>query len=253
MNIDEASILISGGGGGLGSSFALDLASRGARILVGDINKEALAAIEEDAKQKKLSIDTFQADISKEKDVEDLFRTFVKRFVRVDVMINNAAVAEDGLLVKKTGSVIEKFPFSRWQRGLAVNLTGVFFCGREAAFYMIQQDSGGLILNMSSISRHGNFIQSNYSATKAAIAALTVVWAKELSKYGIRSVALAPGYIDSPLTRNIPEGVRKRIVSTQIPLGRMAEINEITHAIRFIIENDYINGRVLDIDGGLRL
>lgn len=253
MNINEANVLITGGGGTLGSAFAFDLASRGANILICDINKEALVAVEEDAKQKKLYIDIVQADISKEKEVEALFHAFAKRFGRVDVVINNAAVAEDGLLVKKTGDKIEKFPSSRWHRGLAVNLTGVFFCGREAAYHMIQQDSAGLIINISSISRHGNFIQSNYSATKAAIAALTVVWAKELSGYGIRSVALAPGYIDSPLTGNIPEEVRNRILSSQIPLKRMAEINEITHAIRFIIENDYINGRVIDIDGGLRI
>ena len=108
-----------------------------------------------------------------------------------------------------------------------------------------------MIINMSSVSRHGSFVQSNYSATKAAIVALTVVWAKELSRYGIRSVALAPGYLDTPLTRKIPEDVRNRIIPT-IPQGRMGTIDEVTHAIRFVIENDYVNGRVIEIDGGLR-
>jgi 3-oxoacyl-[acyl-carrier protein] reductase len=118
---------------------------------------------------------------------------------------------------------------------------------------MIRQGTGGLILNMSSISRHGNFIQSNYSATKAAVAALTVVWAKELSRYGVRSVALAPGYMDTPLTRNIPEDIRHHLVSSQIPQGRLGTVDEVAHAVRFVIENDYMNGRVVEVDGGLRI
>jgi 3-oxoacyl-[acyl-carrier protein] reductase len=117
---------------------------------------------------------------------------------------------------------------------------------------MMRQDSSGLILTISSIARHGNFIQANYSATKAAVVALTVVWAKELSRYGIRSVALAPGYLDTPLTRKIPEEVRNRIVTT-IPQGRMGAIDEVAHTVRFVIENDYVNGGVIEIDGGLRI
>jgi 3-oxoacyl-[acyl-carrier protein] reductase len=111
----------------------------------------------------------------------------------------------------------------------------------------------GITLNIPSISRHGNFIQSSYSATKAAIVALTVVWAKELSKYRIRTVSLAQGYVDTPLLRNIPSEIRSCVVSSEIPFGRTAEVEEISHAVRFIIENDYLNGRVIDIDGGLRL
>jgi 3-oxoacyl-[acyl-carrier protein] reductase len=253
MNIDGANILITGGAGAFGRSFALDLASRGARILVCDLSEEALTKFEYEAKEKELPVKAFQADVTREKDVEDLFKTFMDQFGKVDVVINNAGVAEDGLLVKKRGEHYEKFPLSRWERGLSVNLTGVFLCGREAAFHMIRQGTGGVIVNISSVSRHGAFIQSNYSATKAAVVALTVVWSKELSGHGIRSVALAPGYVDTPLTRNIPEKIRGDIISSQIPLGRLGEISEVTHAVRFAIENDYLNGRVLDLDGGLRL
>ena len=253
MDINGAGILITGGAGAFGRSFAFDLAAKGARILVCDLSKEALNAIKEEAQQKKVSIDTFQADVTQEGDIENLFRAFMDQFGQVDVVINNAGIAEDGLLIKEKGGNYEKFPLIRWQRGLDVNLTGVFLCGREAAFHMIRQGTGGVIINISSISRHGNFIQSNYSATKAAIVALTVVWAKELSRYGIRSVALAPGYIDSPLTGNIPEEIMSRTVSSQIPLGRLGEISEVTRTICFAIENDYLNGRVIDLDGGLRI
>lgn len=253
MNIHGANILITGGAGVLGRSFAFHLASGGAQILVCDKNEDALERVIQEAQQRRLSVATYHADIGQEGDVTELFGAFVDQFGRVDVVINNAGVAEDGLLIKKKGDHYERFPLSRWQKGLSINLTGVFLCGREGAFHMARQGTGGLIINISSISRHGNFIQSNYSATKAAIVALTVVWAKELSRYNIRSVAVAPGYIDTLLTRNIPEDIRNRILIPQIPLARLGRIDEVTHAICFVIENDYFNGRVIDLDGGLRL
>lgn len=252
MNIEGANILITGGAGALGRAFSLDLASRGGRIMACDTRADGLKALREEAEGLKLKLETHRLDVSDEEDVERLFHGFMKQFGRLDVLINSAGIAEDGLLVKRKGALIEKFPLSRWRRGLDINLTGVFLCGREGAFHMIEQGCGGVIINLSSISRHGNFIQSNYSATKAAVIALTVVWAKELSRYGIRSVALAPGYIDTPLTRNIPEEVRGRIIP-QIPQQRMGTMDEVTHAVRFIIENDYMNGRVMDLDGGLRI
>jgi 3-oxoacyl-[acyl-carrier protein] reductase len=253
VNIRGANILITGGAGAFGKAFAFDLASCGARVVAFDLKEQELESLSEEGKERGTPVQIFRGDVSKETDVEALFEAFTRRMGRLDVLINNAGVAEDGLLVKKRGEHYEKFPLLRWQRGIDVNLTGVFLCAREAALHMIRQGGGGLILNISSISRHGNFIQANYSATKAAVVALTVVWAKELSKYGIRSVALAPGYVDTPLTRNIPEDVRDRIVSAEIPAGRLGEVAEVAHAVRFAIENDYLNGRVIDLDGGLRV
>jgi len=252
MNIQGANVLITGAAGALGTAFSLDLASRGARIMACDVRRDALKAFQKEADEKKLKVETHLADVTDEEEAETLFQVFLERFGRLDVVINNAAVAEDGLLVKKKGDLLEKFPLSRWRRGVDINLNGVFLCGREGAFHMIRQGGGGVILNLSSISRHGNYIQSNYSATKAALIALTVVWAKELSRYGIRCAALAPGYLDTPLTGKIPEAVRKRII-TQIPQARMGRMDEVSHAVRFAIENDYFNGRVLDLDGGLRI
>jgi 3-oxoacyl-[acyl-carrier protein] reductase len=252
MNIDGARVLITGGAGALGTAFTLDLASQGARVMACDMQRDPLRLLQKEADKRKFKVETHRADVTEEEEVETLFQVFLERFGRLDVVINNAGVAEDGLLVKKKGNRLEKFPLSRWRRGLDINLTGVFLCGREAAYHMVRQDGGGVIINISSIARHGNFIQSNYSATKAAVVALSVVWAKELSRYGIRSVALAPGYIDTPLTGKIPEDVRSRIIP-QIPQARMGRMEEVTHALRFAIENDYFNGRVIDLDGGLRI
>jgi 3-oxoacyl-[acyl-carrier protein] reductase len=252
MQVEGANVLVTGAAGALGSAFCMDMASRGARVMACDIRGDALKALQDETGGGGNRVEIHPADVTDEGDVETLFQGFMKRFGRLDVFINNAGVAEDGLLVRKKGDLLERFPMSRWRRGLEINLNGVFLCGREAAYHMIRQGGGGVLINISSISRHGNFIQSNYSATKAAVVALTVVWAKELSRYGIRSVALAPGYINTPLTAQIPEKVRSRIIP-KIPQGRMGRMDEVTHALRFAVENDYFNGRVIDLDGGLRV
>jgi len=132
-----------------------------------------------------------------------------------------------------------------------VNLIGVFLCTREAATFMAQS-KGGAIVNISSVSRAGNFGQTNYSATKAGVDAMTVTWSKELARYGIRVAAVAPGYVNTEMTASIKPELRERIIA-QIPIGRTGEMSEISHAVRFIIENDFVTGRVLEVDGGLRL
>ena len=135
---------------------------------------------------------------------------------------------------------------------VAVDLKGVFLCAREAAVHMIEGGHGGVILNISSISRAGNVGQTNYSAAKAGVAAMTVTWAKELARYNIRVAGIAPGFCDTRMVAKIPAKILDRIIST-IPLRRLAEPADIARAALFILQNDYYDGRVLELDGGLRL
>ena len=128
----------------------------------------------------------------------------------------------------------------------------MFLCGREAALHMIEGQRGGLIINVSSISRYGNVGQTKYSAAKAGVAAMTVTWAKELARYNIRVAGIAPGFVDTTMVAEIPSRIREKIVSG-IPMRRLATPAEISHAAAFILQNDYYNGRVLEVDGGLRL
>jgi 3-oxoacyl-[acyl-carrier protein] reductase len=128
----------------------------------------------------------------------------------------------------------------------------VFLCGREAAERMIRFGTHGCIVNISSLSRAGNFGQSNYSAAKAGVAALTVVWAKELARHGIRVNAIAPGFIKTEMVASMrPEILEK--MAAGIPVQRLGEPDEIAATLEFILTNDYVNGRVLEIDGGQRL
>jgi 3-oxoacyl-[acyl-carrier protein] reductase len=195
----------------------------------------------------------YAANVALEQDVVRAFDEAVADFGRLDVAIANAGILRDGLLVKvKDGEVVGKMALEQWQAVIDVNLTGVFLCGREAAERMIKLGNGGCIINISSISRGGNFGQSNYSAAKAGVAALTVVWAKELARYGIRVNAIAPGFIATEMVASMkPEMLQK--MSAAIPVQRLGRPDEVADAALFIAGNDYYNGRIVELDGGQRL
>jgi 3-oxoacyl-[acyl-carrier protein] reductase len=169
------------------------------------------------------------------------------------VLVNNAGIIKDGLLLKvKDGQLVGKLGLDQWNAVIGVNLTGVFLCGREAAERMMKLGNGGVIVNISSISRAGNAGQTNYSAAKAGVVAMTVVWAKELARYGIRTGAIAPGFCNTDILSGMPpEALAK--VTAPVPLKRLGEPAEIAAAAAFIVQNDFFTGRCIDIDGGLRL
>ena len=159
----------------------------------------------------------------------------------------------DGLLLKvKDGEIVKRMTVAEWQAVIDVNLTGVFLCGREAATKFVELGTEGVIINISSVSRAGNMGQTNYSAAKSGVATMAVTWAKELARYGIRTAAIAPGFVATDMVASMkPEALAK--MEAQIPLGRMARPDEIAHTAAFIFENDYVSGRVFEIDGGIRL
>ncbi|MBN1460905.1 MAG: SDR family oxidoreductase [Armatimonadetes bacterium] len=251
MNIENSRILITGGAHGLGRRFALDLSALGARVGVCDLDVAGLEKLCTKAEPQGATLWSRRTDVSVEPEVEDLFRHFAADFGGIDCVVNNAGITRDGLLVKNREGNLERFPLAAWQKVLDVNLTGVFLCGREAAYHMVAQGTGGLIISMSSVNRVGVVGQTNYSATKAGVAAMTEVWARELSRYHIRATAIAPGYVRGEMTNAVPEKTLQRIID-RTPLGRLADEEEISHALRFVIENDFITGRVIEVDGGLR-
>ena len=252
MEIAGARVIVTGGGRGLGRTFAFDLAGAGAHVGVCDVDEGALAGLRADAEQRGLQVWTMPADVSDEASVERLFGAFAQEAGGLDAVVNNAGLNRDGLLIKKTGDKLERLPLSRWQAVIDVDLTGVFLCAREAAYHMVAQGSGGVIVSISSLSWIGNAGQTNYSAAKGGIVSMTRTWALELSRYGIRAVAIAPGLTATDMAKSMPEEARERLTSA-VPLRRMAEPAEVSHAVRFALENDYVNGRVIPVDGGLRL
>jgi 3-oxoacyl-[acyl-carrier protein] reductase len=247
MEIAGKKIIITGGGRGMGRKFAIDLHGLGAKPYVLDVTQENLDSLQSEA-----GIPGKVVDVSTESEVESFFEGYTEEHGAPDVLINNAGITADGLIVRKKGEDIKKFPFSSWEKVINVNLTGVFLCAREAAFQMVKHDVKGVIINISSISRSGNLGQTNYSAAKSAVDAMTVTWAKELSRYGIRVGAIAPGYINTEMVAKIREEVLEKIIKN-IPAGRLGEMEEISDTIQFIIRNDFFTGRVLEVDGGMRI
>lgn len=247
MDIAGKNIVITGGGRGMGKQFALDLKELGAKPYVLDVLQDDLNKLKDET-----GIPGSVVDVTNEDAVVEFFDTYTTENGAPDVLINNAGITADGLFVRMKDDNVQKFKISSWQKVVDVNLTGVFLCGREAAAHMVQHGVKGVIINISSISRAGNFGQTNYSATKAGVASMTVTWAKELAKYGIRAVAIAPGYINTEMVAKIDQKVIDKIVA-QIPIGRLGEMSEISRTVQFILECEFVNGRVLEIDGGHRI
>jgi 3-oxoacyl-[acyl-carrier protein] reductase len=253
MKLEGKTIAITGAGRGLGRAMAQALIGKGAKMALIDVNEEALKETVELCENAGGEVRHYAVDVAHEQAVETLFERVVEDFGAVDALINNAGITRDGLLVKaKGGQVVQKMSLEQWQSVLAVNLTGVFLCGREAAARMIEADRPGVILNMCSISRAGNFGQSNYAAAKSGVAALTVTWAKELVRHRIRVAAIAPGFCDTPMVENMSTKAVAGVLA-MIPMQRFGAPAEIVQSALYVLENDYFNGRVLEVDGGLRL
>ena len=253
MQLEGKLVVITGGARGIGRAMALAFSQKKANLALLDLSAEDLGRTRAQCEAHGVEVREYLCNVAKEQDVISTLDSVVADFGRLDVMINNAGITRDALLVKAhEGQVISKMTLDQWNSVIEVNLTGVFLGGREAAERMIRLGHGGVIINTSSISRAGNAGQSNYAAAKAGVAALAVVWAKELARYGIRSAAIAPGFTRTEILESMkPEMIEKAISS--VPLRRMAEPAEIAHAAVFIAENDYFSGRVLEVDGGQRL
>ena len=253
MNLDNKVVVVTGAGRGLGQKMAEMIAARGSRVALADISEEGLKETTRLCSKTGGKTRYYTTDIANESAVEQLYNNVTKDFGRVDATINNAGITRDGLLVKaKDGKVVGKMSLEDWISVIQVDLRGVFLCAREAAVKMIEQGDGGVIINISSISRAGNIGQANYSAAKAGVATMTVTWANELARHGIRVAAIAPGFCDTRMVANVPQKILDKI-RAKIPLGRLGKPEEIGHTAIYILENDYFNGRVLEIDGGLRI
>jgi 3-oxoacyl-[acyl-carrier protein] reductase len=253
MDIREKTIVITGAGRGIGRSIALQMARRGANLALFDLNVADLEITEGLCKAESVQARHYRVNVAEEADVVDAMKRVAGDFGRLDGLVNNAGILRDGLLVKvKDGAVVGRLSLEQWNAVIAVNLTGVFLCGREAATQMIELGNGGVIVNISSVSRLGNAGQSNYSAAKAGVESMAVVWAKELARYGIRAGSVAPGFTHTDILTAMRPDVLEKLTDL-VPLRRLGEPEEIADAVRFIFENDFFTGRCLELDGGFRV
>tara|TARA_B100001750_G_C15293144_1_gene488374 strand:+ start:82 stop:819 length:738 start_codon:yes stop_codon:yes gene_type:complete len=245
---------MTGGAGGIGSSTVVKLISGNVNIAVIDNDSTKIKKLKNIIPKKYIDkVIFFKCDISSYKSVKKTIEQINKRFNTIDVLINCAAILNDVPLLSIYEGKLKKMSLNSWQQTIDTNLNSYFYCTREVVEKMVMKRTRGIIINISSISSSGNLGQSSYAASKAAVNALTVTWAQELSAFGIRVAGLAPGMTDTPMPKDAMQKTQLDNWINKAPLKRMADPSEIADGINFIINNNYYCGRTLELDGGLRM
>jgi 3-oxoacyl-[acyl-carrier protein] reductase len=254
MKLSDLKIIITGGASGMGRHFAVRLVEAGAQVAIGDVNEAGLAETVALCKGPG-KVHSRKLNVADEADVGVYVTWAHGAMGGLNGLVNNAGILRDGLLVKKdkeTGAV-KKLSKEQWDAVIGVNLTGATLMARDVVAKMVETgQKPGVIVNMSSVARHGNRGQSNYTAAKAALAANTVTWAKEFAPFGIRVGAVAPGMVETPMTQGMNQKARDALVAA-IPVGRIGLVEDLWVAVKFVLECDYFDGRTIDVDGGLSM
>ncbi len=243
----EKVVLVTGSAQGIGKAIALKFGSFGAKVALNDIllQEENLKKVKKEIEKLGTKAQYYLADVSNFEEVEKMINQIVKDFGKLDFLVNNAGICKDKTLAK-----MEK---DEWQKVIDVDLTGVFNCTKSALPFIIQ--SQGKIINISSlVGLRGNFGQTNYAAAKAGIIGFTKALAKEVGRFGVTVNAIAPGFIETPMTQNLPPQIVET-VKKFTPLGRFGKPEEVASLVCFLAsdEANFITGAVINIDGGLPL
>jgi len=243
MKIKNNVAIITGSSRGIGRAIALALAKKGARIVINYIlhRKEAYD-VYKCIKDMGNEVLVIKADVKDFCQAKTIFEKAIDTFGMVGILINNA-----GIVMDKT---IKKMTAQEWQRVIDVDLSGVFNCTRNVIEHMIERQEGKIINVASFVGQAGNIGQTNYAAAKAGVIGFTKALAREVGKYGITVNAIAPGFIETDMLRALSPEIRTRLLK-QIPLGRFGKPEEVARAVILLIENDYITGSVINVNGGV--
>jgi len=246
FGLEKKKTLVTGSGRGIGKAIALRLAEAGCDVGVSDVDLAAAEATAAEIKALGRSSCALKADVSKEAEVEAMFKAFYDVFQTIDILVNNAGITRDTLIVRMKET--------DWDQVISVNLKSVFLCCREAAKTMMRARCGKIINIASVVGINGNAGQVNYSASKAGIIGITRTLAKELASRSILVNAVAPGFIKTPMTDKLNDTERDRLIN-DVPLKHMGMPADIANAVLFLASSmaDYITGEVLVVDGGLVL
>ena len=244
MPLKGQTAVVTGGARGIGKEIALSLARDGANIVIADLMTKQSEETAEEIKKLNCKALIQKVDVSKTADVEDMIKNTIDEFKALDILINNAGVTRDTLIVRMKEE--------DWDFVLKVNLTGTFNCTKAAAKYMMKQRKGKIVNIASIVGAMGNAGQANYSASKAGIIGLTKTSARELASRNITVNAVAPGFIDTEMTRSLNENIKQQL-KEQIPMGKLGRPEDIANCIKFLVSDDasYITGQVVHVNGGM--
>ncbi len=235
-------VIVTGGSRGIGAAIVKELAKEKYNVVLNYNNSEEEAKqIKKELEEKNIKIEIFKADVSKREEVQELVRFTLEKYNNIDVLINNAGIDQ----IKPFMDITEE----DWNNIMQVNLNSVFYCSQEVLENMIHNKSG-CIINISSIwGRIGASCEVHYSASKAAIDGLTKALAKEMGLSNIRVNSIAPGIIETEMNKDLSKEDLQEIIN-QIPLGRIAKPEEIAKSIKWLIDDEYVTGQVISVDGG---
>lgn len=243
-NLSGKVAIVTGASNGIGKATALKLASCGAAIAIFDVDIDAANELKAALSESGTNCEVYKVDTSKEEEVQKAVEEVKNLFGNIHILINNAGITRDASMKKMTSE--------QWQKVIDVNLTGVYNC-TKSVFPHMQEVGWGRIINASSVVAHyGNFGQSNYVATKAAVIGMTKVWAREFGRKGITVNAIAPGFINTEMMQTVPKEYLDSLLS-KTPLHRLGEVEDIANAYAFLSSDQasYITGTTLNVDGGL--
>ena len=236
--------LITGAAQGIGKSIALLLAQNGANIVVSDINLERAEETAREIESNGSKAMAVKVDVANLKEVEQMVEAILEKFGKIDILVNNAGITRDKLILRMTEE--------DWDAVLNVNLKGTFNCTKVVVRHMAKQRSGKIVSIASVVGEMGNAGQANYSASKAGVIGLTKTIAREFAQRRINVNAIAPGYIETPMTEILPEKVKEELKSL-IPMERLGKPEDVAEAVLFLVseESNYITGQVLNVNGGI--
>lgn len=237
-------VLVTGSARGIGKSIAEHFAEKGAQLIIIDLIEDAINETVHEMNSKGYKAVGIKCDITSEDEVKQLMKDVYERFASIDVLINNAGITADTLLIRMNKN--------DWDKVLNVNLTGTFICTQKAVKYMMKQRSGKIVNLSSVIGFIGNFGQANYAATKGGIIAFTKSVAKEMASRNINVNAIAPGFIQSDMTDKLPEEIQQKYLEN-IPMKRFGTPDDVAKLALFLCSSfaDYITGQTIIIDGGM--
>jgi len=246
FSLKEKVAVITGASQGIGRDAALALAGAGAKVAIAARNEEKLAALANDIARAGGEALAVRMDVADAEQVKAGFKHIVEKFGRLDILVNNAAITRDGLAMRMKKD--------DWNAVLETNLTGAHLCIQQALPVMMKARAGRIINISSVVAQSGNAGQANYVAAKAGLIGLTKAIAIEIASRGITVNAVAPGFIETPMTDVLPDQVKEEL-KTRIPLGRMGLPRDVCAAILFLASDEagYITGHVLNVNGGMHL
>ena len=246
MKLRNKVAIITGAASGIGLATAHVFAAEGARVVLADIDAsrtETASAAVAQAGGETLAV---RVDVTDRESVDAMVAATLKRFGRIDCLVNNAGITKDSRLVKMTEQQFDSV--------MSVNLKGVFHCAQAVVPTMLEQESGVILIASSVVGLYGNFGQTNYAATKAGVIGFAKTWGRELGPKGIRTVAVCPGFVATPILETIPPAVMQKMVD-KVPMGRLGRPEEIARVYAFLASDDasYINGTTIEVSGGIMM